>query len=73
MPGGQASKPTTVDRWPTLVNPEPSTVTSSPDLNRVTLEVDADSSTGADQLYLSLGWRTSYVTQSWHRDVPVDP
>jgi GNAT superfamily N-acetyltransferase len=40
--------------------------------NRVGLEVDADSSTGADQLYLSLGWRTSYVTESWHRDVPVE-
>lgn len=35
------AKPTTVDRWPTLVNPEPSIVTSSPDLNRVTLEVPA--------------------------------
>ena len=45
---------------------------SSRGRNRVTLEVDADSSTGADQLYLSLGWRTSYVTQSWHRDVPVE-
>lgn len=39
--------------------------------NRVGLEVDADSSTGAQQLYLSLGWETSYITQSWHRDVPV--
>ena len=39
--------------------------------NRVTLEVDADSSTGADGLYASMGWTTSYVTQSWHRDVPV--
>ncbi|MFX0538079.1 GNAT family N-acetyltransferase [Ornithinimicrobium sp. Y1847] len=33
----------------------------------VGLEVDADSPTGADQLYTSLGWRTTYVTQSWHR------
>ena len=39
--------------------------------DRVTLEVDADSSTGADRLYLSMGWETSYVTESWHRDVPV--
>ncbi|WP_206515909.1 GNAT family N-acetyltransferase [Nocardioides pantholopis] len=39
--------------------------------DRVGLEVDADSSTGADQLYTSLGWRTKYVTESWHRDVPV--
>lgn len=33
----------------------------------VGLEVDADSPTGADGLYLSLGWRTKYTTQSWHR------
>lgn len=40
--------------------------------DRVGLEVDADSSTGADGLYASLGWETTYVTESWHRDVPVD-
>lgn len=39
--------------------------------DRVGLEVDADSSTGADALYASLGWRTSYVTESWHRHVAV--
>lgn len=39
--------------------------------DRVGLEVDADSSTGADQLYVGMGWKTKYVTQSWHRDVPV--
>jgi mycothiol synthase len=39
--------------------------------DRVGLEVDADSPTGADGLYLSMGWRTKYVTQSWHKDVPV--
>ena len=33
----------------------------------VGLEVDANSPTGADGLYRSLGWRTRYVTQSWHR------
>lgn len=38
---------------------------------RVGLEVDADSETGAHRLYQSLGWTTSYVTESWHRDVPV--
>jgi ribosomal protein S18 acetylase RimI-like enzyme len=38
----------------------------------VGLEVDSDSSTGAHGLYLSMGWETSYVTESWHRDVPVD-
>lgn len=41
--------------------------------DRVGLEVDADSPTGADGLYTSMGWTTSYMTQSWHRDVPVDP
>ncbi len=39
--------------------------------DRVGLEVDADSSTGADGLYTSMGWATKYVTESWHRDVPV--
>ena len=34
--------------------------------NRVGLEVDADSPTGADGLYTSMGWQTGYVTQSWH-------
>ncbi len=39
--------------------------------NRVNLEVDADSPTGADGLYVSMGWETSYRTRSWHRDVQV--
>jgi ribosomal protein S18 acetylase RimI-like enzyme len=39
--------------------------------DRVGLEVDADSPTGADSLYVSMGWMTKYVTQSWHKDVPV--
>ena len=37
--------------------------------NRVDLEVDADSPTEADGLYLSMGWVTKYRTQSWHRDI----
>ncbi|WP_454778397.1 GNAT family N-acetyltransferase [Georgenia muralis] len=41
--------------------------------SRVGLEVDADSPTGADGLYASLGWVTAYRTESWHRDVPVPP
>ena len=41
------------------------------DRDRVGLEVDADSSTGADGLYVSMGWASKYVTESWHRDVPV--
>lgn len=40
--------------------------------DRVGLEVDADSPTGASGLYTSMGWKTKYVTESWHRDVPVD-
>ena len=39
--------------------------------DRVGLEVDADSPTGADGLYTSMGWATRYVTESWHKDVPV--
>jgi mycothiol synthase len=39
--------------------------------NRVALEVDADSPTGADGLYKSMGWKTAYVTESWHKDVAV--
>jgi ribosomal protein S18 acetylase RimI-like enzyme len=38
---------------------------------RVGLEVDADSPTGAVDLYTSTGFRTSFITQSWHRDLPV--
>ena len=34
---------------------------------RVSLEVDADSSTNADGLYLSLGWVVDHRTESWHR------
>lgn len=41
--------------------------------DRVGLEVDADSPTGAEGIYVAMGWRTSYVTQSWHRDVAVVP
>lgn len=41
------------------------------DRDRVGLEVDADSPTGADGLYTGMGWTTKYVTQSWHKDVPV--
>jgi ribosomal protein S18 acetylase RimI-like enzyme len=40
--------------------------------DRVGLEVDADSPTRADALYVSMGWKTKYVTESWHKDVPVE-
>jgi ribosomal protein S18 acetylase RimI-like enzyme len=39
--------------------------------DRVGLEVDADSPTGADGLYVSMGWHTDYVTESWHQDIDV--
>ncbi|MCL3862365.1 N-acetyltransferase [Actinotalea sp. K2] len=39
--------------------------------DRVGLEVDAESPTGAVDLYTTTGFSTSYVTQSWHRDLPV--
>jgi hypothetical protein len=38
--------------------------------NRVGLEVDTRSPTGAHGLYESLGWSTKYVTESWHRHAP---
>ncbi|GAA1919380.1 GNAT family N-acetyltransferase [Nocardioides marmoribigeumensis] len=39
--------------------------------NRVDLEVDADSPTGADGLYTSMGWTLDHVTESWHGEVTV--
>ena len=39
--------------------------------NRVGLEVDGDSPTGADGLYTSMGWVTDYRTQSWHRELDL--
>ncbi|RLV50256.1 GNAT family N-acetyltransferase [Nocardioides mangrovicus] len=39
--------------------------------NRVDLEVDDDSPTNADQLYLSLGFECEYVTDSWFKDLSV--
>lgn len=40
--------------------------------DRVGLEVDADSPTKADQLYLSMGWTTDYATESWFKDISFD-
>jgi ribosomal protein S18 acetylase RimI-like enzyme len=37
--------------------------------DRVGLEVDADSPTGADGLYASMGWKTDYVIESWFKDL----
>lgn len=37
--------------------------------DRVGLEVDASSPTGADGLYRAMGWETDYVTESWFKDV----
>jgi len=33
--------------------------------------VDADSPTGADGLYTSMGWTLDHVTESWHGEVTV--
>jgi mycothiol synthase len=41
--------------------------------NRVDLEVDADSPTGADGLYTSMGWTLDHVTESWHGEARVQP
>ncbi len=38
---------------------------------RVDLEVDADSPTGADGLYTSMGWVLDFVTESWHAEAVV--
>lgn len=40
---------------------------------RVGLEVDAQSPTGADGLYRSMGWETASSTEAWHRTVPALP
>lgn len=40
--------------------------------DRVDLEVDAESPTGATHLYTRMGWTTKYVTVSWHRSVAVE-
>jgi hypothetical protein len=37
----------------------------------VGLEVDADSPTGANGLYESMGWVTDYVTESWFKEIDV--
>jgi GNAT superfamily N-acetyltransferase len=37
--------------------------------DRVGLEVDDDSPTGADGLYHSMGWVTDYVTESWFKEL----
>lgn len=41
--------------------------------NRVGLEVDDESPTGADGLYTSMGWVTQYRTQTWQLEVDVPP
>ncbi|MRJ75085.1 GNAT family N-acetyltransferase [Aeromicrobium sp. SMF47] len=40
--------------------------------DRVGLEVDADSPTKADQLYLTLGFETDYATDSWFKDIRIE-
>ncbi len=40
--------------------------------DRVGLEVDADSPTGADGLYRSMGWETDYVIESWFKELQLE-
>jgi ribosomal protein S18 acetylase RimI-like enzyme len=40
--------------------------------DRVGLEVDADSPTGADGLYHSMGWETDYVIESWFKELDLE-
>jgi ribosomal protein S18 acetylase RimI-like enzyme len=40
--------------------------------DRVGLEVDDSSPTGANGLYESMGWKTDYVTESWFKRLVVD-
>lgn len=37
--------------------------------DRVGLEVDADSPTGAEGLYTSMGWKTDYALESWFKEL----
>jgi ribosomal protein S18 acetylase RimI-like enzyme len=39
--------------------------------DRVGLEVDADSPTGADGLYASMGWKPYYVLESWFKELEL--
>ncbi|MEP6800218.1 MAG: GNAT family N-acetyltransferase, partial [Lapillicoccus sp.] len=39
--------------------------------DRVDLEVDADSPTGADGLYRSMGWELHHTTESWQKDLTI--
>ena len=40
--------------------------------DRVGLEVDTASPTGADGLYRAMGWETDYVTESWFKEIRFD-
>ena len=40
--------------------------------DRVGLEVDSESPTGADGLYYSMGWVADYVIESWFKEIEVD-
>ncbi len=40
--------------------------------DRVGLEVDADSPTGANGLYESMGWETTYALESWFKERELD-
>ena len=40
--------------------------------DRIGLEVDDDSPTGANGLYESMGWQTDYVTESWFKELVIE-
>jgi ribosomal protein S18 acetylase RimI-like enzyme len=39
--------------------------------DRIGLEVDGDSPTGADGLYASMGWETDYALESWFKELEL--
>lgn len=39
--------------------------------NRIGLEVDDDSPTGADGIYRSMGWEVTHRTESWHKEARI--
>ena len=41
--------------------------------HRLVQPVDADSPTGADGIYASMGWETFERTRSWHATAPSHP
>ena len=72
-PTSACSRPPAAAAWPRACSarssrtPPPAAGTASASRSTPTRP------TGAAGLYTSMGWTTKYVTESWHRDVPVAP